>query len=91
VRERIIAMALDVPELSPRELAICFTDSEGYFVSESCRAIFDRCGVGRRHMVDKNSLRGGTSYTYRHTHQYCSDRRPYCRDLRCWQAPTSTD
>ena len=32
---RIIAMALDVPELSPRELATCFTDAEGYFVSES--------------------------------------------------------
>ena len=35
VRERIIAMALDVPELSPRELATRFTDAEGYFVSES--------------------------------------------------------
>ena len=35
VRERIIAMALDVPELSPRELATRFTDTEGYFVSES--------------------------------------------------------
>src|SRR5271163_3283663 len=35
VRERIIAMALDVPELLPRELAIRFTDAEGYFVSES--------------------------------------------------------
>jgi putative transposase len=28
-------MALDVPELSPRELAIRLTDAEGYFVSES--------------------------------------------------------
>ena len=28
-------MALDRPELSPRELAVTFTDSEGYFVSES--------------------------------------------------------
>ena len=35
VRERIVAMALDVPELSPRELATRFTDTEGYFVSES--------------------------------------------------------
>jgi transposase InsO family protein len=35
VREHIIAMALDVPELSPRELATRFTDAEGYFVSES--------------------------------------------------------
>jgi transposase InsO family protein len=35
VRKRIIATALDVPELSPRELATRFTDVEGYFVSES--------------------------------------------------------
>jgi transposase InsO family protein len=35
VRERIVAMALDVPELSPRELATRFTDTESYFVSES--------------------------------------------------------
>jgi hypothetical protein len=35
VRRRIIAMALDVPELSPRELATRFTDTQGYFVSES--------------------------------------------------------
>jgi putative transposase len=35
VRERIVAMALEVPELSPRELATRFTDSQGYFVSES--------------------------------------------------------
>ena len=28
-------MALDVPELSPHELATRFTDAEGYFVSES--------------------------------------------------------
>src|SRR5262245_39022004 len=35
VRERIIAMALEVPALSPRELATRFTDVEGYFVSES--------------------------------------------------------
>ena len=34
VRERIIAMALEIPELSPRELATRFTDA-GYFVSES--------------------------------------------------------
>ena len=35
VRDRILIMALDVPDLSPRELATRFTDSEGYFVSES--------------------------------------------------------
>ena len=33
VRARIIDMALDEPELSPRELATRFTDTERYFVS----------------------------------------------------------
>jgi putative transposase len=35
VRERIIALALDEPASSPRELAVRFTDTEGYFVSEA--------------------------------------------------------
>ena len=35
VRGRLIALALDRSELSPRELAVTFTDTEGYFVSES--------------------------------------------------------
>ena len=35
IRERILTLALDRPELSPRELAITFTDTQGYFVSES--------------------------------------------------------
>ena len=35
VRERIKNLALDEPALSPRELAVRFTDSEGYFVSEA--------------------------------------------------------
>jgi hypothetical protein len=35
VRERIVALALDEPELSPRELAVRFTDTRGYFVSEA--------------------------------------------------------
>jgi transposase InsO family protein len=35
VRPRIVDLALDVPELSPRELAIRFTDTEKYFVSEA--------------------------------------------------------
>jgi putative transposase len=35
VRGRIIKMALDCPELSPRELAVRFTDTESYFVSEA--------------------------------------------------------
>ena len=35
VRQRVIDLALDEPELSPRELAVKFTDTSGYFVSEA--------------------------------------------------------
>jgi transposase InsO family protein len=35
VRDRIVQLALDEPALSPRELAVRFTDTEGYFVSEA--------------------------------------------------------
>jgi len=35
VRERIIGLALECPELSPRELAVRFTDTESYFDSEA--------------------------------------------------------
>ena len=35
MRTQIIEMALDCPELSPRELAVRFTDEKRYFVSEA--------------------------------------------------------
>jgi len=35
VRDRIVALALDEPELSPRELAVRFTDTKRHFVSEA--------------------------------------------------------
>src|SRR4029077_7189389 len=35
VRQRIIRLALEEPALSPRELAVRFTDTESYFVSEA--------------------------------------------------------
>jgi transposase-like protein len=35
VCERSIDLALNSPELSPRELAVTFTDAESYFVSEA--------------------------------------------------------
>ena len=35
IRERIVDLALEQPELSPRELAVRFTDTERYFVSEA--------------------------------------------------------
>jgi transposase InsO family protein len=34
-RDQIIELALNEPELSPGELAVTFTDTKGYFVSES--------------------------------------------------------
>ena len=34
-RQRIVELALDEPALSPRELAVRFTDTESYFVSEA--------------------------------------------------------
>jgi putative transposase len=35
VRSRIVDLALEAPELSPRELAMRFTDTQSYFVSEA--------------------------------------------------------
>jgi transposase InsO family protein len=35
VRDNLIQLALDQPALSPRELAVRFTDTESYFVSEA--------------------------------------------------------
>jgi putative transposase len=35
IRQQIIQLALDEPELSPRELAVRFTDTHSYFVSEA--------------------------------------------------------
>ena len=35
VRQRILELAIEAPELSPRELAVRFTDTEKYFVSEA--------------------------------------------------------
>lgn len=35
IKDKIVELALDAPELSPRELAVRFTDESKYFVSES--------------------------------------------------------
>jgi len=35
VRDQVVTLALDEPELSPRELAVRFTDTRGYFLSEA--------------------------------------------------------
>ncbi|MBL4869694.1 MAG: helix-turn-helix domain-containing protein [Robiginitomaculum sp.] len=35
IRDKLVEFALDELELSPRDLAVTFTDTKGYFVSES--------------------------------------------------------
>ena len=35
IRDKLVRLALEQPELSPRELAVRFTDTERYFVSEA--------------------------------------------------------
>jgi putative transposase len=35
IRQQVVDLALEEPELSPRELAVNFTDTKGYFVSEA--------------------------------------------------------
>ena len=35
IRQQIVELALDEPELSPREQAVKFTDEKSYFVSEA--------------------------------------------------------
>ena len=35
IRPQIVELALDEPDLSPRELAVTFTDTRGYFISEA--------------------------------------------------------
>lgn len=34
-RQKVVEVALDIPELSPRELACHITDNKGFFISES--------------------------------------------------------
>ncbi len=46
VREQVVQIALERPELSPRELAWHITDHEGYFISESSvYRILKACGL----------------------------------------------
>ena len=35
VRQKVIALALDQPELSPREIAVAFTDRARTYISEA--------------------------------------------------------
>ena len=44
IHDQIIEMALEQSELSPRELAVQFTDQKGYFVSEAGSVRIFVCG-----------------------------------------------
>ena len=49
IRDKVIERALDEPELSPREVAVAFTDAEKTFVSEaSVYRILKAEGLGAR-------------------------------------------
>ena len=58
VRDRILNMALEEPELSPRELAVRFTDTEKYFVSEASVYRLLKFGGAKRilFLVDTRNL-----------------------------------
>ena len=43
IRQRVVMMAFEQPELSPRELATRFTDTNSYYVSESSVSDGQRC------------------------------------------------
>jgi hypothetical protein len=63
VRGRIVTLALDEPEFSPRELAVRFTDTECYFVSEASVSRSDIAGTLQRTsmartMIGRRLLRG---------------------------------
>ena len=56
VRDNLIQLALDQPALSPRELAVRFTDTESYFVSEASvyRLLKARDLIARRGLPSRN-------------------------------------
>ena len=59
VRDRIIARALEEPELSPREVAVAFTDTEKTFVSEaSVYRILKAEGLVTAFVSNGNAIRG---------------------------------
>ena len=59
VRGEIVQLALDEPELSPRELATRFTDSKSYFVSEASvyRLLKDHDLIARRPPMSSRTRR----------------------------------
>jgi hypothetical protein len=59
VRDNVIQLALDQPALSPRELAVRFTDSESYFVSEASvyRLLKARDRLAERQRIKRQPMR----------------------------------
>ena len=65
IQDQIIEMALeaDATDLSPRELAVRFTDEKRYFVSEStvCRSAGQRLRSCRRARQNIGTIRAGSA------------------------------
>ena len=59
VRDNVIQLALDEPALSPRELAVRFTDSQSYFVSEASvyRLLKARDRLAERQRIKRQPMR----------------------------------
>jgi hypothetical protein len=56
VREAFVEFALDHEDLTPRELAVKYTDEKRYFVSESPADDFQVCEVGLPQLVGPGGL-----------------------------------
>jgi transposase InsO family protein len=60
VRQRIVDLALDVPELSPRELAVRFTD----YMTETLEPALQASGCDQAHVVHKPRLLSDNGFSY---------------------------
>ena len=68
VRDQIVTMALEEPDLSPRELAVKFTDTEKYFVSEDrIRLVSENAALDFLNYKDFKEATEDKSYKTWHT------------------------
>jgi transposase InsO family protein len=73
VRQRIVDLALDVPELSARELAVRFTD----YVTETLELALQASGCDQAHVVHKPRLLSdnGSSYVSGELAEWLGDKK----------------
>ena len=64
MRSQIIDLALELPELSPRELAIRFTDEKKYFVSETLDLALSASGLDHVTVVHRPRLLSDNGSSY---------------------------